>query len=72
MTAFVTPWGLYEWVRIVSADGYRVDTSKVKAVLALKETNPKTVGLAGVLPKIHTGLLQNCTASLRTLESTWG
>ena len=30
--------------RIVSADGYRVDPSNVKAVLALKETNPKTVG----------------------------
>ena len=30
--------------RIVSADGYRVDSSNVKAVLALKETNPKTVG----------------------------
>lgn len=30
--------------RIVSADGYRVDPSNVKAVLALEETNPKTVG----------------------------
>ena len=30
--------------RIVSADGYQVDSSNVKAVLALKETNPKTVG----------------------------
>ena len=30
--------------RIVSADGYRVDSSNVKAVLTLKETNPKTVG----------------------------
>ena len=30
--------------RIVSADGYRADPSNVKAVLALKETNPKTVG----------------------------
>ena len=30
--------------RIVSAAGYRVDPSNVKAVLALKETNPKTVG----------------------------
>ena len=30
--------------RIVSADGYRVDPSNVKAILALKETNPKTVG----------------------------
>ena len=30
--------------RIVSADGCRVDPSYVKAVLALKETNPKTVG----------------------------
>ena len=31
-------------IRIVSADGYRVDPSNVKAVLALKKTNPKTVG----------------------------
>jgi len=30
--------------RIVSADEYQVDTSNVKAVLALKETNPKTIG----------------------------
>ena len=30
--------------RIVSADGYRVDPSSVKAVLTLKETNPKTFG----------------------------
>ena len=30
--------------RIISADGYRVDPSNVKAVLALKETKPKTVG----------------------------
>ena len=30
--------------RIVSADGYRADPSNVKAVLALKETDPKTVG----------------------------
>ena len=30
--------------RIVSADGYKVDSSNDKAVLALKETNPKTVG----------------------------
>ena len=30
--------------RVVSADGYRVDPSNTKAVLALKETRPKTVG----------------------------
>lgn len=30
--------------RIVSADGYWVDPTNVKAVLALKETNPKTFG----------------------------
>ena len=30
--------------RIVSADGYRVDSSNTKAVLTLKETKPKTVG----------------------------
>jgi len=30
--------------RIFSADGYRADPSNVKAMLALKETNPKTVG----------------------------
>ena len=29
--------------RVVSADGYRVDPSNTKAVLALKETRPKTV-----------------------------
>ena len=30
--------------RIVSADGYRVDPSNIKAVLALKEAKPNTVG----------------------------
>ena len=31
--------------RIVSADGYRVDSSNVKAVLALNETNPKLLAM---------------------------
>ena len=44
-------------------DGYRVNSSNVMAVLALEETNPKLslmgelLGLLGILPKIHTGVL---------------
>ncbi|KAL6490134.1 hypothetical protein MHYP_G00004790 [Metynnis hypsauchen] len=48
LTAFVTPWGLYQWKsatfgRIVSAEGSKMDPADTSAVRALANRKPSTV-----------------------------
>ena len=54
--------------RVVSEEGYKLDPSSIKPVLALKDSPPKTVNevrkFPELLPQICQELLKNCEAHL--------